>query len=98
MDGNDVHSVLLLYCLSKAAVLFGAKVQVDEPYMMARNLSVVSICPGWCQVRGTRGTAGVPTELIHAGLSRIDMTLEDHPGVGWQENFIPCTAKAKGSS
>jgi NAD(P)-dependent dehydrogenase (short-subunit alcohol dehydrogenase family) len=53
VDSNDVHSMMLLYCLSKAAVLFGVKIQADEPYMKARNLSVVSICPGWCQVRST---------------------------------------------
>ena len=28
LDSNDVHSVLLLYCLSKAAVLFGVRLQV----------------------------------------------------------------------
>ena len=50
VDSNDVHSMLLLYCLSKAAVLFGVKIQADEPYMKARGVTVVAVCPGWCQV------------------------------------------------
>ena len=25
--------------------------QADEPYMKARGVSVVAVCPGWCQVR-----------------------------------------------
>ena len=62
MDSNDVHSVLLLYCLSKAAVLFGVKIQADEPYMTSRNISVVAICPGWCQVRAN------PSNMHNASL------------------------------
>ena len=54
----------LLYNITKAAVLHGAKLEAGEAYLTSRNISVAANCPGWCRVRSCSHT--VQPHLLRA--------------------------------
>ncbi len=48
---DDLAIKFLLYNITKAAVLHGAKLEAAEPRLTSRHITVAAICPGWCRVR-----------------------------------------------
>ena len=48
---TDLSVVYLLYNITKAAMLHGAKLEAADPTLVARGITVAAACPGWCRVR-----------------------------------------------
>ena len=48
---TDLSVVYLLYNITKAAMLHGAKLEAAHPTLVARGITVAAACPGWCRVR-----------------------------------------------
>ncbi len=47
---TDLSVVYLLYNITKAAMLHGAKLEAADPTLTARRITVAAACPGWCRV------------------------------------------------
>ena len=48
---TDLSVAYLLYNITKAAMLHGAKLEAADPTLVARGITVAAACPGWCRVR-----------------------------------------------
>ena len=48
--GDDMGRQYLLYNMTKAAVLHGVKMQLADPAIASRHITIAAICPGWCKV------------------------------------------------